>query len=344
MSLTDLSATTVQSIAWKEENESIPENHLNDIMECALNMPSTPHSLSNTKQWSVWVPHREGLLEEALSCTATWSSNCMQDTFFRNAKTVLVYIVKETEHIKNTHPARAKAGPHMSRVGYDDEMDQIIKNDWGKTKKIIDDQLADEQSKKNKKNFDNPPPHIIPFWGWNPEHLTQLNINVGLALGASVLKVRELGYWHQFHTAYRDTTSWHTRFGNKFNQDGKWWPFAIQIIGTNPAGAKINSRAATPVMRPDAHTIEFGENPAKQSSASDNFLGGDQVFPVLRGSGNYPTFKKNLPQTLPDHHIKFFMEYYGKYSSNPRNLFKIAFGQRVGNCEKILDEWIAKNN
>lgn len=343
MSIEELSANTLQAVAWKEQNESIPENHLNDIIECALNMPST----SNTKEWSVWVPHREGLLEDALSCATTWSSNCCQDTFFRNAKTMLVYMVKETEHTKNTHPADyLPDGPSVSYFGQDEIMDQMVKNDWEKTKKIIDNQLIDEQSRKNSKKFDGRPSPVVPFWGWNPEHLQNLYVNIGLAMGASILKIKELGYWHQFQTVYRQTTSWHTRFGNKFNQDGKWWPLAIQIIGTKPAGAKINTRAVKPEIRPDAHTIEFGDRhiSSLQEKEGTEKKYEDKGFPVLISGHNYRSLEKTLPKTISDHHIKFFMEHYGKYSSDPRQLYKYAFGTRVENCEKILDEWMAKNN
>jgi hypothetical protein len=353
MNLTDISASTVQAFAWKKENQKIPEEHLNEIIECALNMPCTSLSRFNTKPWSVWVPHREGLLDDALSCAATWSPDCVQDTFFRNAKTVLVYIMKEPKHIKNgkLHENSDQNSADMSYAGLDDPMDQIVKKDWINTKKNLDKQMAEEQDKKSNNRFNDPPSWSHPFWNWHADHIAQLGINVGLAMGAVTLKARELGYWHQFHTVFRQTTTWHTRFGNKFNEDGKWWPYAIQIIGTKPAGAKVNSRATKPDVTSEAHTVEFGERSDKQLkeiqekkySVLNNYLGDQADFPVLRG-WSYRTFKKSLPDTLPDNLIRFFMDHYGKYSTNPKELFKHAFGSRTEGWEEKFDNWMAKNN
>lgn len=345
MNISTLSSQTVHPVAWKENNNVIPEEHVNDLVTCASNMPSAlfvSTEYSNIKPYKIWLPHREGKLSEALGCASVWAWDQCQDQTFKNASTALVYMITEPAHLKDKsilgepHKIDTK-GSHASQ---DNVMNQIISKDWDKTNELISETMAQEQQIKDNSNLNEKITYVNPFVDWHSEHLSGLNLAVGLALGAVSLRCRELGYYCQYYTAYRQTTTWHNEFGNKFDQDGKWFPYIMQIIGTSPEAIKISNSRAN-VKEFDTQTSMIDPN---RENTSVRVLPDNDHFESFYPLEYKSKFRKKSPRTIPEYQIDFFMKHYGRYSKNPKELFGKAYSQRVQNWEEFFDEWLSKNS
>ena len=338
MTVSDLAKRTVQPVGWKKDNTRIPEEHLNDIVQCATNMPAALLTLPTKKPFKIWIPHREGELSNALSCASVWAMDQVQDQTFNNASTVLVYMMNEPDHLQDkTSSVRLNKIPKMqSNIPEDHIMDEIIQQDWNSTKKIIDDQKQLEKDKKENFNYDTPPMLLNPFADWGSEHLSGLNLSIGMAMGAVSLRCRELGYYCQFYTAYRQTVDWHNQYGNKFQKDGKWFPYMLQIIGTKPEAGKMSSRMNLKQINDETHTVD--PNTKADTDPLNQVDQGIEIFkPKI-----YRKFVKEAPRTIPNSTIEFFMEHYGKYARDPKDLFHQAFGRRVKHWAKLFDQHIKK--
>ena len=338
MTVSDLAKRTVQPVGWKKDNTRIPEEHLNDIVQCATNMPAAPLTLPTKKPFKIWIPHREGELSNALSCASVWAMDQCQDQTFNNASTVLVYMMNEPDHLQDkTSSVRLNKIPKMqSNIPEDHIMDEIIQQDWNSTKKIIDDQKQLEKDKKENFNYDTPPMLLNPFADWGSEHLSGLNLSIGMAMGAVSLRCRELGYYCQFYTAYRQTVDWHNQYGNKFQKDGKWFPYMLQIIGTKPEAGKMSSRMNLKQINDETHTVD-----PNTKADTDPLNQVDQGIEIFKPK-MYREFVKEAPRTIPNSTIEFFMEHYGKYARDPKDLFHQAFGRRVKHWAKLFDQHIKK--
>ena len=338
MTVSDLAKRTVQPVGWKKDNTRIPEEHLNDIVQCATNMPAAPLTLPTKKPFKIWIPHREGELSNALSCASVWAMDQVQDQTFNNASTVLVYMMNEPDHLQDkTSSVRLNKIPKMqSNIPEDHIMDEIIQQDWNSTKKIIDDQKQLEKDKKENFNYDTPPMLLNPFADWGSEHLSGLNLSIGMAVGAVSLRCRELGYYCQFYTAYRQTVDWHNEYGNKFQKDGKWFPYVLQIIGTKPEAGKMSSRMNLKQINDETHTVD-----PNTKADTDPLNQVDQGIEIFKPKISRK-FVKEAPRTIPNSTIEFFMEHYGKYARDPKDLFHQAFGRRVKHWAKLFDQHIKK--
>lgn len=346
MNVSTLTSQTVQPVAWKENNNGIPEKHVNDLIICAINMPSVLY----IKPYKIWIPHREGKLSEALGCASVWAWDQCQDQTFKNASMALVYIITEPAHLKDKSIlGKHKIDTKLSHASRDDVMDQIISKDWDKTHELISETMAKEQQIKDDLKLNERITYVNPFFDWHSEHLSGINLAVGLALGAVSLRCSELGYYCQYYTAYRQTTTWHNEFGNKFDQDGKWFPYIMQIIGTSPEAIKMSNSKAnikefdrdTSMIDPNREntmTAPNRENTSKEVLSDNEHL--EAFYPE-----EYKTkFRKKSPRTIPEYQIDFFMKHYGRYSKNPKKLFGKAYSKRVKNWEKFFDEWLSKNS
>ena len=338
MTVSDLAKKTVQPIGWRDDNTVIPEEDINDIVQCATNMPAALLTLPTKKPFKIWIPHREGELSNALSCASVWAMDQCQDQTFNNASTVLVYMMNEPDHLQDkTSSVRLNKIPKMqSNIPDDHIMDEIIQQDWNSTKKIIDDQKQLEKDKKENFNYDTPPMLLNPFADWGSEHLSGLNLSIGMAVGAVSLRCRELGYYCQFYTAYRQTVDWHNQYGNKFQKDGKWFPYVLQIIGTKPEAGKMSSRMNLKQINDETHTVD-----PNTKADTDPLNQVDQGIEIFKPK-MYREFVKEAPRTIPNSTIEFFMEHYGKYARDPKDLFHQAFGRRVKHWAKLFDQHIKK--
>ena len=338
MTVNDLAKRTVQPVGWSHDNTPIPEKDINDIVQCATNMPAALLTLPIKKPFKIWIPHREGELSKALACASVWAMDQCQDQTFNNASTVLVYIMTEPEHLEGkTSRVDLESIPSMqSNIPDDDIMDAIIQKDWSQTQKLIAEQIQIEEGKKQTFNYTEAPMLLNPFATWGSEHLSGLNLSIGMAMGAVSLRCRELGYYCQFYTAYRQTIDWHNQYGNKFQKDGKWFPYMLQIIGTKPEAGKMSSRLNMKQINDDTHTVD--PNTKAETDPLNTIDQGIEVFrPKI-----YRKFVKEAPRTIPNTTIEFFMQQYGKYSKDPKTLFRKAFRNRVENWEKLFDDHIKK--
>ena len=340
MTVNDLAKRTIQPVGWRKDNSRIPEEHLNDILESATNMPAALLTLPTKKPFKIWVPHREDELDNALSCASIWAMHQCQDQTFRNASTVLVYMLTEPEHLDyKTDKVDLSSRRHgESNIPRNEIMDELIQQDWNKTKELIDSQLQLEKTKKTNKDYSQRPMLLNPFTGWNAEHTSNLNITMGMAMGAVSLRCRELGYYCQFYTAYRQTVDWHNEYGNKFHKDGKWFPYMIQIIGTKPEAGKMSSRLNMKHIDDTTHTID-----PNTKADTDPVNDVDQGIEIFKPKV-YNKFVIAKERKIPPSQIEFFMKHYGQYTDDPKSLFQEAFADRVTGWEKFFDAWTAKHN
>ena len=345
MSINSLAKQTVQAIGWEKDNRRIPEEHLTDIVECALNMPCAPLTATeqtNIKPYELWIPHRESELENALSCASLWAMDQCQDQTFNNASTVLVYVLKEPKHLagKDLSKKYFEVPDTYSIFGNDKMMDFQISKDWANTKKLIIKKLMEEATKRKSLAYKTGPMHLNPFFMWNAEHVTSVNLTIGLAMGAVSLRCRELGYFCQNYTAYRQTVPWHLQYKNKFHSRGKWFPYMMQVIGTSPEAVKISKTREFRQVKNHTQTL-FDPNhiDVDQTVKVDNTE--LQRIDVTKYKNEYRN--KKLVH-IPDYQIDFFMKHYGRYSADPKKLFELAYAHRVKKWESFFDEWIKKNN
>ena len=339
MTVNDLAKKTVQPIGWRDDNSPIPEKDINDIVQCATNMPAALLTLPTKKPFKIWIPHRENELDNALACASVWAMDQCQDQTFNNASTVLVYVMTEPEHIqrKKTKLDIESIPKMQSNIPDDPIMDAIIKKDWNNTKQLLEDQKQIEHDKKASGHYDTAPMLLNPFANWNSEHLSGLNLSIGMAMGSVSLRCRELGYYCQFYTAYRQSIDWHQQYGNKFQKDGKWFPYMLQIIGTKPEAGKMSSRLNMKQIDDTTHTVD-----PNTKADTDPLNEVDQGIEIFRPK-IYRDFVKDAPRTIPNTTIEFFMQHYGQYSKDPKRLFRIAFKNRAEkNWEKLFDEHIKK--
>lgn len=343
MTVNTLSKQTVQPVAWKKENQPIPENDLNDIVDSAMHMPCalfTSYNRANIKPYKIWLPHREAELQNALSCASIWALDQCQDQTFHNASTILVYVVSECEHIGQMKPAELKISCRHTEswAGSDRIMDARIAKDWIGTRQRLDKIIEDEAERRKTKTFDEKPVNFNPMAGWDSEHLTGMNLTIGLAMAAVSLRCRELGYFCQNYTAYRQVSTWHHIYKNKFHNAGKWIPYMIQVLGTSPEAIKMSQ---TRKRRQANHNGSiFDPNDMNLADDSDN----TEEFEYLSGREYKTKFRDKSPRIVPDYQIDFFTKNFGQYSSDARALFQKAFTGRVGECETFYDEWLGKKS
>ena len=53
MTVSDLAKKTVQPIGWRDDNTVIPEEDINDIVQCATNMPAALLTLPTKKPFKI---------------------------------------------------------------------------------------------------------------------------------------------------------------------------------------------------------------------------------------------------------------------------------------------------
>lgn len=347
MSVKDLSIKTVQPIGWTDENQSIPEGHVNDIVQCAFNMPTgllSAHAdqnghYHNVKPYKIWIPHREKELQNVLDIAGSWASNQCQDQTFTNVKTAIVYLISEPEYLinrevsKNTNRMEWEA---YAGVRDDEISDSVIKRDWNKYVEFLHPFWEKEKIKRQTKQYNDGPPYLIPFNGFNNEHISSIAQTVGLAMSAVSLRSRELGYYTQFFTAYRQTLCWHDFYKDKFHSKYKWFPYIIQMIGTHPEGAKIsqNRLKNQDIVKDDSVLVDPNKNLHKDVP---DYASIDPNVKILEPK-QYRLLVKKHPRRIPSSQFRYFMEHFGKYSSDPKKLFCHAYEGRIPSPENVFSE------
>jgi hypothetical protein len=354
----------LQVAAWSNDNGPVPEQDINAIVQSAVDMQTAPglgytdkNYYVNAKPYDIWIPHRENELENALAIASTFAMNQAQNQIFNNVKTMLVFMVSEPRHVmtaSNDPPIWDKElnDSHSwvsSAYGSDGEMDQKVKQEWNKFNSYMDELLKVERYKKEKKQYDSLPDMVVPYHVFHQEHVTMIYQSVGMAMASAVSKCRELGYYSQFHTTYRRSVAWHDFYGNKFHPEKKWYPTAILLIGTQPSVGKISaSRNSRDKIDSDTSFVT-GNPPVNDSLVAIKTFEGIPILDPRRKEKDDGKGKKrsidHLQGTviIPDSHMKFFWEQYGKHSSDPRKLFSMCYSTRLSSCDSQFDGWLKKN-
>ena len=324
--------------SWSKENQSIPEEHITAIAKSAMDLQSGVYSTFKhnsreygAKPFKLWIPHREGELENVLSLAGIHSANQNQDSVFNHVKNVIVYMVHEPEHILDLkempehmdHPLISWMG---SCLYPDDYRDAVIKKDWDRFKRIISEQLSIEKSKREKRQYDQMPQRIVPFHDFHGEHLHGVYSILGQATAGANIKTHELGYYTQFHVAYRATVAWHDFYGNKFHPEGKWYPYVIQMLGTHPESLK--SSLIKHVVSKSITDTSVLINPNDPAFCGEHHYEGSfaDESGVMHLNQHQKYIKKRNQRTpVPRYQKQFFHEHYGQYSSDPKSLFKKSY-------------------
>jgi len=339
MNTTNTARNIVQVTGWKNENRSIPEEHITQIVKSSLNMQTGQYTafLHNgihhgTKPFKIWIPHREGELENVLSLAGIHSIAQNQDQVFHNVKNVIVYLVTEPDHIsekKELAECSQSEDDFMSWmcVKLDPQMNWKIKQDWDGYNKFINELLSDEKVKRKEFRYNEKLKAIVPFHNFHGEHLTAIYSALGMAMGTASLQTQALGYHTQFHTAYRATVAWRDFYGNKFHSEGKWYPHVLQIIGTHPRSAKSNPYRT--LISDSVDDVSSLINPNDLHNFSEkgvpNFVN-DNKFDVMDPNQHSVHLRKDLTdQPVPEYQKEFFQKHYGRYSSDPKKLFERCY-------------------
>ena len=110
----------------------------------------------------------------------------------------------------------------------------------------------------------------------------------------------------------------------------------LQIIGTKPEAGKMSSRMNLKQINDETHTVD-----PNTKADTDPLNQVDQGIEIFKPK-MYREFVKEAPRTIPNSTIEFFMEHYGKYARDPKDLFHQAFGRRVKHWAKLFDQHIKK--
>jgi len=341
----DLAKGMVQVTGWKPENQPIPEHDLTKIIKSALNMQTGQYAGFThksgiqhiAKPYKLWIPHREGELENVLSLAGIHSLPQCQNQVFQNVKNVIVYMVHEPEYLMQTNSQlnnnNANDKDYISWLCAisDPEMEVRIREEWNSYSSFMDRFLEAEKNKRSNKAYDDPVESIVPYHKFSGEHLHLIYQTLGMAIGAASIQARELGYYVQFHTAYRGSVAWRDFYGNKFHPEGKWYPQVIQIIGTHPEQAKSSpfrtlvSEAVedtSALVNPndlDSLTAGIVEKKIKKPEYAYDF---DVFDPQQYKEQIKPTLVTNA---VPEYQKTFFEKNYGQYSKDPRRLYEQCY-------------------
>lgn len=343
MSIRKYAEKMVQITGWEDGNQNIPEEQITEIVKSALSMQSgqypnfsTESGFYGAKPFKIWIPHRECELENVLSLAGIHSLPQASNQVFHNVKNVLVYLVHEPKHIMEKNEiAQIKSSQDKKHLSWlccqeDAQMNWKIKKDWDGYNRLIEELLSIEKDKKQKRQYREMPQPIVPYHEFDGEHLHGIYSTLGMAIGSANLQAYELGYYTQFHTAYRATVAWREFYGNKFHPEGKWYPHLIQIIGTHPQAGKSNpnrsmaSDSATDTSTClDPNDVESFVKNKTSPELTNNF----KVMDISQHRSYI--YKKLSKMTVPFYQKKFFHRHYGQYSPYPRALFNQCYFQKA---------------
>ena len=114
----------------------------------------------------------------------------------------------------------------------------------------------------------------------------------------------------------------------------------MQVIGTSPEAVKISKTREFRQAKKHTESL-FDPNDLRIDPTSNKL---DDGLQRVYGNEAYrKEYREKNPTHIPDYQIDFFMNYYGRYSSDAKKLFKLAYSTRVKKWESFFDERM-KNN
>jgi hypothetical protein len=215
-SIEHLAHSIQQTTRWGHHNQAPTEEHFTQIMQAALNMPrfcSTGNDLGwDHKGLVLWAPHRsdqfDGFRDVVLSAT-----KCNLDWNFKHLKATLVFMLTPSE------PCPQSALAVMDHKNYQKDLAerQVY---WSQALSRAKEHHAGYSMGNRGDQF------TVPDW------LCQYLMTATLALSASALQARQLGYHVQFLNLQRVSIPMLTHFGDVCN-GRPYMPFVAMNVGTH---------------------------------------------------------------------------------------------------------------
>lgn len=213
-------ALDIQEVCtWAPDNDAIPEHDITQIMQSAMNMPTTLVEVHG-KGLFMYVPHRqEGGITRFRDTVLRKHFGCNIDTTFNYCKTSIVFGICQAKDDSYDIEERLKASWHR----YDDHQKQIaLEKAW----------------------FDDIPnrlqQHGTPFGEQIPYFLKAQIMNYTMALSAAALECKRLGYHVQFFTLDRLAKYFYDEYPTVMNQP--FIPMHCLNVGTVAGRVKMSHR------------------------------------------------------------------------------------------------------
>ena len=94
-----------------------------------------------------------------------------------------------------------------------------------------------------------------------------------------------------------------SKYKNKFQHSGKWFPYMIQLLGTNPEAVKISQTREYRKAKSNSENI-FDPNDINVDKMAD---ADDGDLERLRQQDYRKKYLENFPREIPDYQINFFI-------------------------------------
>lgn len=211
--LKDLAHELQEVCAWAQDNGPVTEDHVTQIVQTALNMPTALRS-GNGKGLFTFIPHRQVNINQFRDNVLRKHPGCNIDTTFNYCQTIIVFGICQEEPDEEFFP-----------------LDQV-KNSWSnQQRKVESEWWSNCQARLSQST---------PLGGNMPYWLKNQIVCHTLALTAAALESRRLGYAVQFLTV--DPLSKH--FYNEYpDLIGKpYIPMHCLLLGTKPSIVKMSHR------------------------------------------------------------------------------------------------------
>lgn len=209
--IADLAHNIQQVTRWGHHNQAPTEEHFTQIMQAALNMPKSAPT-GNDLGWDhkglvLWAPHRSDEFDSFRDVVMS-ATKCNLDWDFKHLKATLVFMLTPSEPC-----------PHTPLVVMDHQNHQ---------KHLAERQAYWSQAlARTQEHHDG---HSIGYT--MPDWLCQYVMNATMALSASALQARQLGYHVQFLSLQRVSIPMLTHFADVCN-GRPYMPFVALNVGTH---------------------------------------------------------------------------------------------------------------
>jgi len=213
----DLAHELQEVCSWAPENQAIPESHVTQIMQSALNMP-TALSSGMGKGTFMFVPHREeGGIDKFVNSVLRTHPGCNIDTTFNYCQSIIVFGICQDEFDPTYFP--------VDQIGNIETQKRIqARETWFKG------------AQGRAKTEHSPLGNVLPYF------LKNQIVTHTLALGAAALECRRLGHPVQFLTVDKLAPSFYTAYPNMAGEGRAYIPMHCLLTGTTPLRVKMSHR------------------------------------------------------------------------------------------------------
>ena len=209
--IADLAHNIQQVTQWGHHNQAPTEEHFTQIMQAALNMPkccSTGEDLGwDHRGLVLWAPHRSNKFDDFRDVVMK-ETKCNLDYDFKNLKATLVFMLTPSKPCPEEPQAVMDHQNHQKNLSERQAY-------WSQA-------LSRAQEDYGGYSMGNP----VPAW------LCQYLMTATLALSASALQARQLGYHVQFLNLQRVSIPMLTHFADVCN-GRPYMPFVALNVGTH---------------------------------------------------------------------------------------------------------------